>query len=129
MLFLYYIWGIKMTKSTLRDSSKNFAKQIIILCRDIKETKKDSVLTNQLLRAATSVGANIYEAQYAQSTNDFISKLEIALKECYESEYWLEPLFETGYVEEERFLSLHNSGGALRRMLISSLNTIKQKNT
>lgn len=129
MLFLYYIWGIKMTKSTLRDSSKNFAKQIIILCRDIKKTKKDSVLTNQLLRAATSVGANIYEAQYAQSTNDFISKLEIALKECYESEYWLELLFETGYVEEERFLSLHNSGGALRRMLISSLNTIKQKNT
>lgn len=118
-----------MTKSTLRDSSKNFAKQIIILCRDIKETKKDSVLTNQLLRAATSVGANIYEAQYAQSTNDFISKLEIALKECYESEYWLELLFETGYVEKERFLSLHNSGGALRRMLISSLNTIKQKNT
>lgn len=129
MLFVYYIWGIKMTKSTLRDSSKNFAKQIIILCRDIKETKKDSVLTNQLLRAATSVGANIYEAQYAQSTNDFISKLEIALKECYESEYWLELLFETGYVEEERFLSFHNSGGSLRRMLISSLNTIKQKNT
>lgn len=52
-----------------------------------KKQKKDSVLTNQLLRAATSVGANIYEAQYAQSTNDFISKLEIALKECYESEY------------------------------------------
>ena len=95
----------------------------------ISKKQKNSVLTNQLLRAATSVGANIYEAQYAQSTKDFISKLEIALKECYESEYWLELLFETGYVEEERFLSLHNSGGALRRMLISSLNTIKQKNT
>jgi len=117
-----------MTKRVLKDYSKEFAKQIVILCQNIKETKKESVLTNQLLRASTSIGANIYEAQYAQSTNDFISKLEIALKECHESEYWLELLFETGYIEEETYSSLHNYSGRIRRMLISSLNTIKQNN-
>ena len=76
-----------MAESALRDHSKAFAKEIVILCRKVKETKHDSVLTNQLLRAGTSIGANIHEAQYAQSKNDFISKLQIALKECYEAEY------------------------------------------
>lgn len=121
-------FGVLMYNSKLRDLSTDFSVDIINLVKLLK-SNHESVIANQIGRSATSIGANIYEAQYAQSTNDFISKLEIALKECYESEYWLELLFETGYVEEERFLSLHNSGGALRRMLISSLNTIKQKNT
>lgn len=126
MLFLYYIWGIKMTKSTLRDSSKNFAKQIIILCRDIKETKKDSVLTNQLLRAATSVGANIYEAHYAQGKKDFVSKLEIALKEASETGYWLEILRKTDYIDEQQYNILSNKCAKLRVMLISSCKTAKE---
>lgn len=126
MLFLYYIWGIKMTKSTLRDSSKNFARQIIILCRDIKETKKDSVLTNQLLRAATSVGANIYEAHYAQGKKDFVSKLEIALKEASKTGYWLEILRKTDYIDEQQYNILSNKCAKLRVMLISSCKTAKE---
>ena len=94
----------------------------------IKVNKKEHVLTNQLLRSGTSIGANIHEAQYAQGTADFISKLEIALKECYESEYWLELLFETKYLEEEQYKKLNTDCGLIRKMLISSCKTIKENN-
>ena len=117
-----------MAKSYLRDSSKEFAKEIVFVCRDIKVNQKESTLTNQLIRSGTSIGANIHEAQYAQSTKDFISKFEIALKECFETEYWLELLFETDYLKEEKYKKLSNHCGAIRRMLISSLTTIKSKN-
>ena len=70
-----------MSNSVLRNSAKEFAKKIVFVCRDMKADRKEAVLVNQLLRSATSIGANIHEAQYAQSTNDFISKLEIAQKE------------------------------------------------
>ena len=83
-----------MSDSVLRDRSKEFAKQIVILCRIIKQEHRESVLTKQLLRSGTSIGANIHEAQYAQGTKDFISKFEISLKEVYETEYWLELLFD-----------------------------------
>lgn len=116
-----------VAESILRDKSKEFAKQIVFLCRDIKTNMKESVLTNQLLRSGTSIGANIHEAQYAQGTKDFISKLEIAQKECYETEYWLELLFETGCIDETIYKSIQNDCGAIRRMLIASLNTIKAK--
>ncbi len=116
-----------MAESILRDKSKQFAKDIIYLCRDLKAERKEAVLYNQLLRSATSIGANIYEAQYGQSTNDFISKLEIAQKECYETEYWLELLFETECIDEIKYKKLQNECGAIRRMLISSLKTIKSK--
>lgn len=88
---------------------------------------KESVLTNQLLRSGTSIGANIHEAQYAQGKKDFISKLEIAQKECFETEYWLELLFGTGYIEESTYKPLQNQCGAIRRMLISSLKTAKER--
>ena len=116
-----------MSDSPLRVRSKDFAKTIVILCRDIKETHREAVLTNQLLRSGTSIGANIHEAQYAQGTNDFISKLEIALKECNETEYWLELLFETGYIPDDRYKHIQNCCGSIRRMLISSVNTVKSK--
>ena len=103
------------------------AKQIVFLCKEIKATHRESVLTNQLLRSGTSIGANLHEAQYAQGTRDFISKLEIAQKECYETEYWLELLFDTGYIPEQQYRSIQNNCGAIRRMLIASLNTIKSK--
>ena len=77
-----------MSDSVLRINSKVFAKDIIFLCRKLKDNGVEGALVNQLLRAGTSVGANIHEAQYAQGTKDFISKFEIALKECNESEYW-----------------------------------------
>ncbi len=116
-----------MADSILRDKSKEFAKEIVYLCRKLKAERKEAVLSNQLLRSATSIGANIYEAQYGQSTNDFISKLEIAQKECYETEYWLELLFETECIDEAKYKKLQNECGAIRRMLISSLKTIKSK--
>ncbi len=116
-----------MADSILRDKAKKFAKDIIFLCRELKADKKETVLINQMLRSATSIGANLHEAQYAQSTNDFISKLEIAQKECYETEYWLELLYETDCLGEDKYKKYHNECGAIRRMLISSLKTIKSK--
>ena len=116
-----------MADSVLRDRAKEFAKQIVVLCRTIKQERRESVLTNQLLRSGTSIGANIHEAQYAQGTKDFISKFEIALKEVYEKEYWLDLLFETGYMDEQTYKPLQNSCGAIRRMLISSIRTMKDK--
>jgi len=118
---------ICMSDSPLRMKSKEFAKQIILLCREIKYTYHESVLTNQLLRSGTSIGANLHEAQYAQGTKDFISKLEIAQKECYETEYWLELLFETGYIPSDHYKTLANTCGSIRRMLISSINATKSK--
>lgn len=81
-----------MAERVLREKSKNFAKQIVFNCRKIKTEQHETVLANQLLRGGTSIGANIHEAQYAQGTKNFVSKLEIALKECEESEYWLDLL-------------------------------------
>ena len=109
-----------VSESILRNKSKEFAKQIVYMCRDIKANARESVLTNQLLRSGTSIGANIHEAQYAQGKKDFISKLEIAQKECFETEYWLELLSETVYKP------LQNQCGTIRRMLISSINTVKK---
>ena len=117
-----------MADSVLRDKSKEFAKQIVLLCRTIKQEHRESVLTNQLLKSGTSIGANIHEAQYVQGTKDFISKFEISLKEVYETEYWLELLFETGYMDEQTYKPIQNNCGAIRRMLISTLKTIKEKN-
>ena len=114
-----------MADSILREKSKQFAKEVVFLCREIRAQHVEGVLINQILRSATSIGANLHEAQYAQSRKDFIHKLEIAQKECYETEYWLEILFETHCIPEERYKRLFNSCGAIRRMLISSLKTIK----
>lgn len=82
-------------------------------------------MTNQLLRSGMSVGANIHEAQHAQGTEGFISKLEIAQKECCETEYWMELLFETCYIPENVYKPLQNQCGQIRRMLISSLDMTK----
>ena len=114
-----------MADSVLREKTKAFAKRIVFCCREMKEEHKEAVLVNQLLRSATSIGANIHEAQYAQGTKDFISKLEIALKECYEREYWLELLFATDCMTEDNHKSLQNECGTIRRLLITSLNTVK----
>ena len=116
-----------MSKSIMREKAKEFAKKTVFICREMKSQHKESILINQLLRSGTSIGANIHEAQYAQGTKDFISKLEIAQKECYETEYWLELLFETNCLDESLYLSVRNDCGALRRMLISSITTIKSK--
>ena len=116
-----------MADSILRNKSKEFAKNIVLLCRKMKQNGVESALINQLLRCGTSVGANVHEAQYAQGTKDFISKFEIALKECNESEYWLELLHETNSINEVEFKSFQKECIELRRMLVSSVTTLKKK--
>ena len=116
-----------MAESIMLDKAKDFAVDIVNICKRIKENKKESVMTNQLLRAGTSIGANIHESKYAHGTADFIAKMLIALKECFESEYWLEILNRTNYISNEEYSKLQNNCGAIRRMLISSINTVKNK--
>ena len=116
-----------MADSIMLDKAKDFAVNIVNLCRNIKETKRESVLTNQLLRSGTSIGANIHESKYAHGTADFVAKMQIALKECYESEYWLELLNRTAYIPDEQYKPLQNDCGSIRRMLIASINTTKSK--
>lgn len=116
-----------MADSVLRNKSKKFAKDIVFLCRNLKQNGVESALINQLLRCGTSVGANIHEAQYAQGTKDFISKFEIALKECNESEYWLELLYETHSISKEEFDIFQKECIELRRMLVSSVTTLKNR--
>ena len=116
-----------MAESVMLDKAKDFAVDIVLLCREIKNTHKEGVLTNQLVRSATSIGANIHESKYAHGSADFISKMQIALKECYESEYWLEILNRTGFIEDENYRLIAGNCGQIRRMLISSINTVKEK--
>ena len=116
-----------MSESILRDKSKAFAKDIVFLCRKLKQNSVEAALINQLLRCGTSVGANVHEAQYAQGTKDFISKFEIALKECNESEYWLELLFDVNSLSEQDFKRLEKNCIELRRMLVSTVTTLKNK--
>ncbi len=115
-----------MAESIMLEKAKDFAVDIVNLCKTIKEIKRESVMTNQLLRSGTSIGANIHESKYGHGTADFIAKMQIALKECYESEYWLELLNRTGYINEEEYKRLRNTCGQIRRMLISSINTTKE---
>ena len=98
-----------MSDSILRDKSKAFAKEVVFLCRRLKQNNIEGALINQLLRSGTSVGANVHEAQYAQGIKDFISKFEIALKECNESEYWLELLFEVNSLSQQDFNRLQKT--------------------
>ena len=116
-----------VANSILRDKSKLFAKEIVFLCRQLRENRIEGVLINQLLKSGTSVGANVHEAQYAQGSKDFISKFEIALKECNESEYWLELLYETNSINENEFKKFQSACIELRRMLVSSVTTLKSK--
>lgn len=108
--------------SPLLDKSKAFALRIIKVCNEVKREKKESILTNQLVRSGTSIGANIREAFYAHSKADFVAKLQIALKECSESEYWLELLIESGYFEDKTLL---DQCVEIKKLLISSINTAK----
>ena len=112
-----------MAESKLRNLSVEFSVKIIKLCETIKGHYS---LTNQLERSGTSIGANIHEANYAQSKNDFISKLEIALKECYETEYWLELFVKSKLLDRDAAKEIYNECGTIRKMLISSINTAKQ---
>ena len=112
-----------MAESKLRDLSTDFAVKIIKLCDTIHGHHS---LVNQLERAGTSIGANIHEANYAHSKPDFIAKLQIALKECFETDYWLELFVKSDIVSRDNAIELYNQCGTIRRMLIASINTAKE---
>ena len=105
--------------------SMDFAVEIINLVKHLK-INKESIIANQIGRSGTSIGANIREAQYAHGKADFISKMQIALKEANETGYWLELLLKTKYIDEEKYRSLNSKCTSIRAMLISSINTTKE---
>ena len=113
-----------MSESKLRTQSMDFAVSIINLVRCLKE-KRESIISNQIGRSGTSIGANIREAQYAHGKADFISKLQIALKEANETGYWLELLYRKQKLSHEQYAFLKNSCGSIRRKLIASITTAK----
>lgn len=117
-----------MNESKLRDLSMEFAVDVIELVKHLK-SEKESIISNQIGRSGTSIGANIYEAKYAQSRKDFISKLEIALKEASETGYWIELLYKTKYIDEETFKVLSKKCTSLRAMLVASCRTAKSNPT
>ena len=104
----------------------SFSVSIINLVKDLK-SKHESVISNQIGRSGTSIGANIYEANYTQGKKDFISKLEIALKEASETGYWLELLYRTNYIDKPAYKLLNDQCASLRVMLIASCRTAKEK--
>ena len=114
-----------MSENKLVIISKQFAVDIVNICSDIKDARKVSVLANQLLRSGTSIGANIHEANYASSRADFINKLQIALKECYETDYWLGLLKDTNHLSEIEYNNLFTQCSKLRKLLIASITTAK----
>ncbi len=114
-----------MKESELRTRAKALALHVFAVCDEIDTRKGRSVLVNQIVRSATSIGANIHEANYAASKADFINKFHIALKECAETEYWVEMLFGAHAITEEISKELLQQCGVIRRMLVKSINTAK----
>lgn len=115
-----------MKENKLVELSMEFSVDIIELVKYLK-SNKESIISNQVGRSGTSIGANIHEAQYAQGKKDFISKLEIALKEASETGYWLELLHRTKYIDEQTYKTLSAKCTSLRVMLIASCRTAKEK--
>ena len=113
-----------MDNKTIKELAVELTVEITAICDSIKGR---SVFVNQLLRSCSSIGANAHEAKYAQSTADFINKLEIALKECYETEYWLEILYRINSMDDVTYKGLLNKSGVIRRKLIASITTVKNK--
>ena len=111
-----------MADSKLRDMSMELAVKILKLCENIKG---HYAIVNQLERAATSIGANIREANYAHGKQDFIAKLQIALKECYETEYWLELFVKAEILDSNTAADAYSQCGTIRRLLVASVNTAK----
>ena len=117
-----------MKETALQKKSKAFAVKIIRMYQYLCEEKHEYVLSKQVLRSSTSIGANVREAKRAQTTPDFYAKLFIALKEAEETEYWLELLVETDYINQNLFESIYSDNEELIRLLVSSTKTIKENN-
>lgn len=117
----------RMAREQLLPLSKSYAIDVIRLCEEIRRQGRALAIVDQLLRSGTSIGANIHEANYASSRADFINKLRIALKECYESDYWLDLFHETNLISDEAFNSMRDKCGKIRKMLISSVSTAQSR--
>ena len=113
-------------EKAIQNKSFRFAVRIVNLCKFLQIEQHDYILCKQLFRCGTSIGANVAESQQAQSRNDFISKLNIALKEAYEADYWLRLLYETQYLGQEAFESIIADCRELEKLLISIINTTKK---
>ena len=114
-----------MANDKLSELSMEFAVEIINLVKRLKE-QRESIISNQIGRSGTSVGANIREAKYAHGTADFISKMQIALKEANETGYWLELLYKTNYINNEQYSIFESKCKSLRAILVASINTAKE---
>ena len=114
-------------ENVVAEKSKKFGVRIIKLYKYICETKNEYTLAKQILRSGTSIGANVHEALYGQSRSDFISKMSIALKEASETEYWLDLLQETEYIDEKQYQSMANDCIELKKMLIAIVKNTKPK--
>ena len=114
-----------MKENKLAELSMEFSVDIINLVKHLK-ANHESVISNQIGRSGTSIGANIHEANYAHGKPDFIAKIQIALKECYETEYWLELFVKSDILYRESAVELYNQCGTIRRILIASINTAKE---
>ncbi len=112
-----------MRENKLANLSMDFSVEVIALCSEIKGHYS---IVNQLERSGTSIGANIHESNYAHSRADFIAKLQIALKECYETEYWLQLFVKSNLADENRVKELYDKCGTIRRILVASINTAKK---
>lgn len=116
-----------MEKSVLKNKSYEFAIRIVKLSKFLQNEQKEYILSKQILRSGTAIGALLREAEFAQSTADFIHKMHISLKEANETEYWLCILKDTDYLESKLFESLHSDIKELIAMLVSSIKTLKSK--
>lgn len=115
-----------MKENPLIDKSISFASRIIKLHQYLIKTQKETIISKQIVRSGTSIGANINEANYGQSKADFISKMHIALKETAETEYWLKLLLISDFITEDMGRSLLNDCLEIKRILIASINTAKE---
>ena len=128
-IIFYFLKGFySMKYNPLLEQSLRFASDIIKLQKFLLKEKKETIISKQIIRSSTSIGANINEANYASSKADFISKLHIALKECAETEYWIRLLEKSEYISNSYSVILLNSCLSIKKMLVSSLNTIKNNN-
>ncbi len=113
-------------ENLIENKSFCFSVRVVKLCRYLRETKKECTLSKQLLRSGTSIGANVAEAQQAQSKADFIAKMSIALKEAAETDYWLRLLYTTGYLSKSEFSSIYADSEELSRLLVSIVKSAKK---
>ncbi len=116
-----------MSKRIMEEKSMNFAIRIVHLSNYLQNEKREYVLSKQILKSGTSIGANIHESKGAQSVADFISKLSIALKEASETKFWLKLLCKTDYISEKEFESLYNDCNELAKILTTAIKTSKEK--